>query len=187
MPAHVLYALGGPLPPVLAVEVPVQHHRGHTGPDARRPGPGPGIEIRRRAFAGFELDGALEPVAVEQTEVVARQAGLRVRQDGFQAAAGLLRLQPARQDQGQAHDAAVRVLRARESQRRHGQVRRRARLAVPAMAAEPLRGRLLQALAHQQAAQRRRELERCREGYTLAGDRKDDEVRVEHRTGHRFG
>ena len=122
---------------VVAVEAPVQRHGRHAGPGARRLCPSFGAKIRRRAFAGFQRDGAIEPVAIEQTQTLAQQASLRIPQDEFQAASRDRLVGLARQDQRQARDASVRVLRAGERQRRKGDVRRRARLAVSSVAAHP--------------------------------------------------
>ena len=111
--------------------------------------------------------------------VFARKTGLGVSQDGLQAASGHLRCQPAGQYQRQTHDPPVRMLRANEWQRRQGQMGLRAWTAVVAVAAEPLRGWLLGTVSHQQAAERRRELERRREGDALAVDAEYDDARVE--------
>ena len=90
--AGILDALGGPFPLAFAVEVAVEDHRRDAGPRSRWSCPSLVLEIPRRTFAPVELDAQFERPAIEQPKVVSWQAGVRIAQDGFQAASDLLGL-----------------------------------------------------------------------------------------------
>ena len=109
----------------------------------------------------------------------ASQTGRRIAQTRFKATPSLHRVQHPRKNQGQPHDPPVRMLRAHEWKRDQRQMRCRSGRGVPAVTAEPLRRRLLGAGPHQQAAQSRRELEGCGQGYLLGLDAENNDSRIE--------